>query len=1383
MNFITFLSTFNLNFNLSSFRSGQSLPSHQTHQISEPAENHNQSACVDHETASPSKVEMHPQNLRRKKPTPIGTPDQPPDDHRRGSGRGYRPNGGWSTIPDDHHEPHSNSSFKASPHFEIKGHLQPNAPLPSFKRKTDTVSKNGPSMIFNSAIGSINPNKNAKLSNARTKDPHPRQGPSGLQEHQQGLSIRGRGKGKQKANNGVVDLTQDDDPIESFSDQGDSCPATNLHIAEKPIQSSSKDNTDDPMLLRSKHNQRLVIKGPRKSLAEPDHIVERQHMSPRNQATTQFFALERVHISVKDGLATLPFPDACYSSRLMVDKGCITFQGDIPSHFEMEFRAAEVETVFIQAPTKRQKFALQLKDTFRWRQGRSICALEKLPQGWALPVDSHKLNPAPPRIIFFELKSRDYRASTVILTSLFDILDNLPRNSSAAVSESLDSLWPSWLPSDKQWQKPAEPSLGLLPNTQSLQDDQITQIPDSDEIEIQPQGRPDSRVPNNPKFHVPSTNDINIRKKSKATADISPASEPERHDVPAKDKSTSIHSPRDQPESHGPEVKDTGILPDSSRDSLMHARRPSKSTCTVLNKPKPPSKGPSRPVFDRPKSPIQSVLHFTSSTEATKTPGPNVRVTRSKANTPAATYAKLSAHNRVIEPPKATGKRTHNSVTGAASDPQQTTDTDIVLVWPYMGEKNTNSVAITHSDMRRLEEGEFLNDTLIEFGLKWEMENIRERNPRLSESIYMFNSFFFQKLNKKSKKKLDVTEESKIAYEGVRKWTKGHDLFTKDFVVIPINEHMHWYFMIVANPGKILDVKPSATPPNRATRSRSSIASMPEADPVTLAVPADEEDQLEDSPHFPKQEEVPRVDDQPPMDLDDPTVALGQMNLENKEDQDMLVADQNDNSTPCILTLDSLSTGSHKAQAKTILRYFVNEANAKKSGGLPYSIVENIAITKVSVPEQPNFCDCGLYLIHAFKMFFQNTNNMMTWIRENSSRKKKSEDLDWMTEVRNTWDADAAQTARQEMKLMINECIPGYKKHLEETKNKKSKERASKDLSASDATQPKDGYEGLPPKGLVSARRDQYEILSSTQPDSSRRPSSSGMDVEALDADVQFVDPPIKLNTPARLPLEQSHTPLCKLTANSPAIKHGELSPKRKRRRVVDDLDDEDSRVQTIQMSRHDKRQSCGVDRWCPSQKLKQAGDTSMSEASDSPGEGAQTRNEATRIPTGHCDFALTLTPTSGLSEPIDPDQKRVAVCPDIDGVPLESVDLSPSSLQNKFESPSALQNNIEDHPMATTPKPNQALSGSPQSRSLTRKASYQHQNSLETASASPVVPDAERTRPDKQRRDPSTAYKVARARDEQQAPSAIFNRLEQPSGAGGLPPNSGGPNNPISLD
>lgn len=35
----------------------------------------------------------------------------------------------------------------------------------------------------------------------------------------------------------------------------------------------------------------------------------------------------------------------------------------------------------------------------------------------------------------------------------------------------------------------------------------------------------------------------------------------------------------------------------------------------------------------------------------------------------------------------------------------------------------------------------------------------------------------------------------------VKKWTKNVNIFEKDFVIIPINENMHWFLAIICFPG------------------------------------------------------------------------------------------------------------------------------------------------------------------------------------------------------------------------------------------------------------------------------------------------------------------------------------------------------------------------------------------------------------------------------------------------------------------------------------------------------------------------------------------------------------------------------------------------------
>ncbi|KDQ62545.1 hypothetical protein JAAARDRAFT_121801, partial [Jaapia argillacea MUCL 33604] len=69
-----------------------------------------------------------------------------------------------------------------------------------------------------------------------------------------------------------------------------------------------------------------------------------------------------------------------------------------------------------------------------------------------------------------------------------------------------------------------------------------------------------------------------------------------------------------------------------------------------------------------------------------------------------------------------------------------------LLVYPPIG---TGAVNVNRSDLNRLQPGEFLNDTLIEFGLKFWLNELRETNPSLADQVHVFSSFFYKKLNNK----------------------------------------------------------------------------------------------------------------------------------------------------------------------------------------------------------------------------------------------------------------------------------------------------------------------------------------------------------------------------------------------------------------------------------------------------------------------------------------------------------------------------------------------------------------------------------------------------------------------------------------------------------
>lgn len=94
-------------------------------------------------------------------------------------------------------------------------------------------------------------------------------------------------------------------------------------------------------------------------------------------------------------------------------------------------------------------------------------------------------------------------------------------------------------------------------------------------------------------------------------------------------------------------------------------------------------------------------------------------------------------------------------------------------------------------DLERLEDGEYLNDNLIEFYLKCLKNQLEQTSPETAKKVYFFNTFFFASLTRKGKRGIN--------YDAVQKWTRSINIFSYDYVVVPICESQHWYVAIICN--------------------------------------------------------------------------------------------------------------------------------------------------------------------------------------------------------------------------------------------------------------------------------------------------------------------------------------------------------------------------------------------------------------------------------------------------------------------------------------------------------------------------------------------------------------------------------------------------------
>ncbi|KAI1794794.1 hypothetical protein LXA43DRAFT_939951 [Ganoderma leucocontextum] len=178
------------------------------------------------------------------------------------------------------------------------------------------------------------------------------------------------------------------------------------------------------------------------------------------------------------------------------------------------------------------------------------------------------------------------------------------------------------------------------------------------------------------------------------------------------------------------------------------------------------------------------------------------------------TAVMASEHSSTSAPPSRTygieRRTTRQSARNARTSPSPISDPDeLLLVYPPTG---TGAVNITRGDVKRLDDGQYLNDTLIEFGLKLWLDDLRKSDPETAEQVHVFNSFFYKKLSGK--------KEFAEAYPSVRKWSSKVDIFSKKYIIVPINENFHWYLAIIENPANMLHPPPPEARHTPQTRKR-----------------------------------------------------------------------------------------------------------------------------------------------------------------------------------------------------------------------------------------------------------------------------------------------------------------------------------------------------------------------------------------------------------------------------------------------------------------------------------------------------------------------------------------------------------------------------------
>ncbi|XP_057993644.1 probable ubiquitin-like-specific protease 2B isoform X2 [Hevea brasiliensis] len=116
---------------------------------------------------------------------------------------------------------------------------------------------------------------------------------------------------------------------------------------------------------------------------------------------------------------------------------------------------------------------------------------------------------------------------------------------------------------------------------------------------------------------------------------------------------------------------------------------------------------------------------------------------------------------------------------------------------------DSDAVSISKRDFDLLQPEKFINDTIIDFYIKYLKNQIP---PDEKHRFHFFNSFFFRKLADLDKDPSSASD-GRAAFLRVHKWTRKVDMFGKDYVFVPVNFNLHWSLLVICHPGEVAGLK------------------------------------------------------------------------------------------------------------------------------------------------------------------------------------------------------------------------------------------------------------------------------------------------------------------------------------------------------------------------------------------------------------------------------------------------------------------------------------------------------------------------------------------------------------------------------------------------
>ncbi|KAM9636156.1 sentrin-specific protease 7 isoform 3-T3 [Trichechus inunguis] len=258
-----------------------------------------------------------------------------------------------------------------------------------------------------------------------------------------------------------------------------------------------------------------------------------------------------------------------------------------------------------------------------------------------------------------------------------------------------------------------------------------------------------------------------------------------------------------------------------------------------------------------------------------------------------------------------------------------------LIVYPPPPTKG--GLGVTNEDLECLEEGEFLNDVIIDFYLKYLI--LEKASDELVERSHIFSSFFYKCLTRKENNLTEDNPNLSMAqrrHKRVRTWTRHINIFNKDYIFVPVNESSHWYLAVICFPW------------------------LEEAVYEDFSQTVPQQSQAQQSQQYNKT-----------IDNDLHTTSTLSLGAEDSQSTEMnMSVPKKMCKRPCILILDSLKAASIQNTVQNLREYLEVEWEVKRKTHREFSKTSMVDLCP-KVPKQDNSSDCGVYLLQYVESFFK----------------------------------------------------------------------------------------------------------------------------------------------------------------------------------------------------------------------------------------------------------------------------------------------------------------------------------------------------------------------------------------------------------------------------